>query len=1565
MYDYNKNGLQDKLADGITNELASDSVMVYLYNGANSLLDSILTDANGYYYFTNLVPGDYYIKSVGEKNLPNFSLTKSLASNLTINSDIDTTTFRSITTNLVSGENDSTWDIGSYLKPNAILDPCKCKNNATNSLNGQYDETIEITGTPGSIWQIIAQTGMYQSGSLQPPASPSPVAVGTIIPLVSKGKWLYNFVHIDSIGYSITVTNGIDTLKINNACLYPNVNFTPFDTVLCLYDDPFPISSSPNIPGTVIYTLSKGTDTNVVTTINPLLLGEGDYHLEALFIPTDPSKCNDRFLFDFKIGITNNCLASIGNYVWLDANKDGLRNFPEVGVSGITVTLLNNANNTISSTVTDAYGYYKFSNLVPANYKVKFTAPADYTFTNSIVPGDNSNDFNSDANTLGSNQQFTSFYTLSRAEYDSTADAGIIPIVRTGQNVGNYVWIDNNKNGLQDVTEPGVSGVVVTLYSATNSIISATVTNDNGYYLFTNVPAGQYTIRFNLQVATIFTSNNGTIGVADNSDANVRNGFTQQFQVIAGQDNLTIDAGIILQDPVKASVGDRVWNDLNINGNQDDFEPGIEGVVVKLVNGNGAIIDSTTTNIFGNYLFNNLDTGVYQILFGTPNGYASSPYSSPIDSITNSDNLNGQSYAFTLSPGEKKMTVDAGFYLTNQAANLLLGDYVWYDTDFDGIQDATEPGVVGATVQLLNSANVVIATTATDVHGQYLFPNLSVGNYKVQFSNLPDGYILTQKEPSASNVGSDANATGITDNIYLTADNLSIDAGIIAGAPGNALGSIGDRVWFDINKDGEQQNTEFGVPGITVNLIGSTGAIIGTQVTNALGNYLFTGLLPSDYIVQFSNLPIGYVGSPTTFTNTTLNSDGIQTTGNSGIYATPVVSLGLGENRMDIDQGIFNSNQNNNAALGNFVWHDVNFNGVQDPGEPGVPGISVTLLGSNNLPLASTTTNADGGYLFAGLEPGNYKVEFSNLPTGFLFNLPNQISDTTLDANQNINGVTTLITIANNQYNPTIDAGIFNPATGSLGGRIWNDINSNGLKEVNELPTSGLLVLLLDSTNKPVSSAVTDGNGLFLFINLTPNVYTVIYTKPNGTVWSVNTTPGSNQGIPNDNNVIDSTQKSSPVPIAAGTHVRFVDAGYSALPNASVGNFVWNDFNINGIQDADEYGVAGVTVNLVNANGAIKRTAITDGNGFYLFKEVEPYQAFTIQFTNLPIGGIFTTEGLGTPSNGSDANVVTGFTQPFTLAAGEYNPNIDAGIILSAAIGSYVWNDKNNDGIWQQNETPIPNVTIFVYDSLGTTLVATGKSDSIGLWKILVPGNQVYVVKIDTTTLPTAFHLSDVNNVGNDAIDNDGPRNTSTSPPIFIEAGTYNSTVWFGALNNSPLALTMELKGTIYGAVNLLDWKVYDQSDVIDYHLQKLVNNVYKTIEIKAATTATSTTFKSTDADVHNVDMYRVMANLKDGNIQFSNEVVLNRKSNSQVLQVFPNPTYGLATIQFTADNEAAICVKVMDVAGRVVRNVYASATQGINAIQVDMRSTAAGTYYIQLFIDEEKVGTSRIIKKD
>ncbi|MBK9994325.1 MAG: hypothetical protein IPP01_10165 [Saprospiraceae bacterium] len=167
-------------------------------------------------------------------------------------------------------------------------------------------------------------------------------------------------------------------------------------------------------------------------------------------------------------------------------------------------------------------------------------------------------------------------------------------------------------------------------------------------------------------------------------------------------------------------------------------------------------------------------------MFMTPAGYnETTPNTTTDANDSDADPATGNSPLTNLVSGESDQTIDAGIYRP-----ATIGDYVWRDTDGDGIQDPTEVGINGVTVLLKNSVGATVATTVTGTTGTS--PNITV-------------------------------TSGST--------NQTIDAGLYQPA------SLGNYVWEDLNKNGIQEAGEPGVNGVAVLLKNSAGSTLQRQRT--------------------------------------------------------------------------------------------------------------------------------------------------------------------------------------------------------------------------------------------------------------------------------------------------------------------------------------------------------------------------------------------------------------------------------------------------------------------------------------------------------------------------------------------------------------------------------------------------------------------------------------------------------------------------------------------------------------------------------------------------------------
>ncbi|MEL7088287.1 MAG: SdrD B-like domain-containing protein, partial [Planctomycetota bacterium] len=498
-------------------------------------------------------------------------------------------------------------------------------------------------------------------------------------------------------------------------------------------------------------------------------------------------------------------------------------------------------------------------------------------------------------------------------------------------------------------------------------------------------------------------------------DADQTTGQTGVISLAIGEVSEDNDAGI--EDPGTASLGDRVWFDENRDGLLNDGELGAEGVEVTLtgagLDGEFGTADDTTatqtTDENGEYLFEDLDAGDYQVTFGTLDGYGFTTASDdPAEDVDGDSDAGagGVTDTISLEIGEDERDVDAGL------VELLgsIGDTVWFDTNENGQLDDDEDGADGVEVKLIGAGDdgvigsrddVVLETTTTANGGQYLFDNLSAGTYAVMFGTLT-GFGFTQPGFAADDVvdgDSDAGDGGMTDAIVLSPgeDEDDIDAGLV-----ELLGSIGDTVFFDVDGNGFQNEGEFGAEGVEVKLItaGDDGVfgtaddvIEATTTTDSSGKYLFDDLSAGDYKVMFGTLD-GF-----TFTEEGAAPDG-DVNGDSDAGAggmTDIITLGPDEDQLNIDAGLVR--ETGTAALGDTIWLDLFGNGLLDDFEATIDGITVQLKDENGDVIAEQVTSNGGQYLFDELVAGTYSVAV----------LKPQLGDTVTLVNPN--GTTETITL--------------------------------------------------------------------------------------------------------------------------------------------------------------------------------------------------------------------------------------------------------------------------------------------------------------------------------------------------------------------------------------------------------------------------------------------------------------------------------------------------------------------------------------------------------------------------
>ncbi|WP_232168263.1 SdrD B-like domain-containing protein, partial [Staphylococcus simulans] len=1094
----------------------------------------------------------------------------------------------------------ATYNLGDYVWEDSNKDGIQNSNEL-----GIEGVTVTLTKPDGTTATTVTDaTGKYNFAGLEngeytvtftPPAGyeASPVNVGDAA--------------LDSNGLTTTATiNNADNTTIDSGFFKPTVEPTPVPATYNLGDYVWEDSNKDGIQNSnelgiegVTVTLTKPDGTTATTVTD----AQGKYNFSGLengeytvtFTPpagyeASPVNVGDAALDSNGLTTTatiNNAdnktidsgffkptveptpvpaTYNLGDYVWEDSNRDGIQNSNEVGIEGVTVTLTK-PDGTTATTVTDATGKYNFSGLENGEYTVTFTPPAGYE-ASPVNVGDVALDSNG----------LTTTATINNAD-NKTIDSGFFkPVVETPQEpatytVGDKVWEDTNKDGIQNSNEPGIEGVTVTLTKPDGSTEVTTITDGNGNYEFTGLPNGDYTITFETPEGYEPTTPN-----VGNTELD-SNGTTTTVTV-NNADDKTIDSGFVKpvvetpQEPATYTVGDKVWEDTNKDGIQNSNEPGIEGVTVTLTKPDGST-EVTTTDNNGNYEFTNLPNGDYTITFETPEGYEPT---TPNVGNTELDS-NGTTTTVTVNNADDK-TIDSGFVKptvepTPVPATYNLGDYVWEDSNKDGIQNSNEVGIEGVTVTLTKPDGTTV-TTVTDATGKYNFAGLENGEYKVTFTP-PAGY-----EASPVNVGDVAlDSNGLTTTATINnADNTTIDSGFfkptVEPTPVPATYNLGDYVWEDSNRDGIQNSNEVGIEGVTVTLTKPDGTT-ATTVTDATGKYNFSGLENGEYTVTFTP-PAGYEASPVNVGDVALDSNGLTTTATINNADNTTIDSGFFKPVVETPQ------EPATYTVGDKVWEDTNKDGIQNSNEPGIEGVTVTLTKPDGSTEVTTITDGNGNYEFTGLPNGDYTITFET-PEGYEPTTPN-VGNTELDSN----GTTTTVTV-NNADNKTIDSGFFKPvvetpqepATYTVGDKVWEDTNKDGIQNSNEPGIEGVTVTL----TKPDGSTevtTTDNNGNYEFTNLPNGDYTITFETPEGyepTTPNVGNTELDSNGTTTTVTVNNADDKT----IDSGFFKPVVETPQEPA-TYTVGDKVWEDTNKDGIQNSNEPGIEGVTVTLTKPDGS-------------------------------------------------------------------------------------------------------------------------------------------------------------------------------------------------------------------------------------------------------------------------------------------------------------------------------------------------------------------------------------------
>jgi len=361
------------------------------------------------------------------------------------------------------------------------------------------------------------------------------------------------------------------------------------------------------------------------------------------------------------------------------------------------------------------------------------------------------------------------------------------------------------------------------------------------------------------------------------------------------------------------------------------------------------------------------------------------------------------------------------------------------------------------------------------------------------------------------------------------------------------------------------------------------------------------------------------------------------------------------------------------GRVGDLVFEDADGNGIQDPSEPGVPGVRVELYNDNDVLMEIQITDPDGRYLFEDVREGNYYVKFVN-PDGFTGTDParggNSNNDSNVDHTQG-EGTTPMFSVSPNENELSIDYGVYRCV--QIGEQIWYDFNEDDLFNGGENGINGVRVeiykrengewFLEEFQNSGARPGSPSDDGYFKFCVSPGDYYLKFLNAPSTFVRAVPNV-GFNEAIDSDLTDRFGRGTTDQFTVRSGEEKCDIGAGYYL--EGTVSALVWFDGNNNGLRDDEEIPMPGIQILAINKDGEVMAASESDKNGQYMLDKL-PKDFYYVQ-AMLSNDYIVTQADQGSDESiDSDLDGSNGenTSNQFLLLPGESVNDIDIGIALS------------------------------------------------------------------------------------------------------------------------------------------------------------------------------------------------------------------------------------------------------------------------------------------------------------